>query len=58
MFQYTIDNINNIKELHKFLGCTTSEAESLAIRGYTVNNLKAYYGDLPGNWMWGILRED
>ena len=55
---YSIDNINNIKELHKFFKCTTLEAESLAERGYTVENIIAYYGDLPSDWLWRLLNED
>ena len=54
---YTIEDINNIKELHKFFKCTTLEAESLAWRGYTLDNLKAYYGDIPADWMWRMLNE-
>lgn len=57
---YTIENVNNVKELHIFFDglISTVEAESMVNRGYTLGNLKAYYGDIPADWMWRMLNED
>lgn len=55
---YTVDNVNNIKELKEFFDCNVLEAESLAERGYTVGNIKSYYGDLPSDWLWRLVHED
>lgn len=55
---YTVDNVNNIKDLRKFFDCNSLEAESLAERGFTVENIKAYYGDLPSDWLWRLVHED
>lgn len=48
----------NVKELHDFLKCSVYEAVQLTDKGYTKENIIAYYGELPGDWLLRLIYED
>lgn len=47
-----------VKSLQEFLNCTVMEAAQLADKGYTKENLIAYYGDIAGDWVYRLIYED
>ena len=47
--------VAQVKELIEFLDINMAEATTMVDAGITVESLKEQYGDLPGNWIKGLL---